>query len=322
METNLTNPAPSPVTAGPSLRNAAAASHDATSPGEPEPRAAAERLAPAMAALAEDEVLRMNLDPTLAVTAILGRWPHLTGLLPAIDALAPNESARIRTLRECALALYHWQSCVLSATDGDDVVGSLVETGIAMRERALADLTALSHRGLVDAAALANYRGTSSFRKVALDLAGLSALIHARWEVIAGRTLLTLEEADALGRHGHALLEALGGRDRTVGPTASTLRQRDRAFTLFRKAYDETRRAVEYLRYHEDDADDFVPQIYVGTRAGGNKPTGAGAPATTANAAAPATSPHAGGGAAASAPTSGLIVPTGHVSSSSPFEDA
>lgn len=43
--------------------------------------------------------------------------------------------------------------------------------------------------------------------------------------------------------------------------------RRQRAFTLFARAYDECRRAATYLRWQEGDADELVPSLYSGRNA-------------------------------------------------------
>ncbi len=46
-------------------------------------------------------------------------------------------------------------------------------------------------------------------------------------------------------------------------PCDATLR-RQRAFSLFVRAYAEVRRGVTYLRHHQDDVDDIMPSLYAG----------------------------------------------------------
>jgi hypothetical protein len=61
------------------------------------------------------------------------------------------------------------------------------------------------------------------------------------------------------------LLVALGAREQpnagAPNPT-DPAEQRVRAYTLFVKAYEETRRAVAYLRWHEGDLDDIMPSLF------------------------------------------------------------
>jgi hypothetical protein len=56
----------------------------------------------------------------------------------------------------------------------------------------------------------------------------------------------------------------LGAGEREVNPAvvAEFSDMRNRMFTLFIEAYDDARRAISYLRWHEGDADDVAPSLY------------------------------------------------------------
>ena len=45
---------------------------------------------------------------------------------------------------------------------------------------------------------------------------------------------------------------------------AESAEQRDRAFTLFIRCYDQIRRAILFLRWEQDDADTIAPSLYPG----------------------------------------------------------
>ncbi len=291
------------------------------SPG-PESRAAAARVAAEMAALDDSEIEQVNVDVTLAVTQLLGHWENLVALDADIAALPGSQVERIRSLRDYALALYHWQSCALFSVASDPELAALVDRGIVLRDRTLADLTALAAHGLVDAASLANYRGTTGYRKVALDLAGLANLVRERWSVLGGRTLLTLEAMDELAMLGEQILAGVGERDRAPATSAAAVRQRDRAFTLFLRGYRAARRALAYLRDEQDDVDRILPSLYPGRRIGRARNATREVEATQAEPARSGTV-----SSTVSAPASTLVVPrepagdsSGPFDTSSPFE--
>ena len=62
---------------------------------------------------------------------------------------------------------------------------------------------------------------------------------------------------------GPALLAALGARTRTDRATAAADARdlRTRAFTLFENAYDQCRRAVNYLRWNHGDVESYTPVL-------------------------------------------------------------
>jgi hypothetical protein len=80
--------------------------------------------------------------------------------------------------------------------------------------------------------------------------------LRAQFAELRGFDLASFDKlrdyALALG-HAHAMYPAAGG-------AAVALRQR--AFTLFATTYDEVRRAVSYLRWHDGDGDDIAPSLF------------------------------------------------------------
>jgi hypothetical protein len=66
-------------------------------------------------------------------------------------------------------------------------------------------------------------------------------------------------------------VRAAGQREQGPAVVVETARIRQQAFTLLVKAYDETRRAVSFLRWREGDADTIAPSLYAG-RGGRGKP--------------------------------------------------
>ncbi|WP_438043097.1 hypothetical protein [Sorangium sp. So ce128] len=96
------------------------------------------------------------------------------------------------------------------------------------------------------------------------DLVALSALFSGSWPEIAGKTAATEAEVRRAGELGPELLAALGVREHGAPGPSEAADRRARAFTLFVDAYDQTRRAVTYLRWKEDDVEAIAPSLYKG----------------------------------------------------------
>lgn len=233
---------------------------------EPESRAAAERIAPEMARMVGAELLQINLDIPASVTQLLGIWPTFKERIPAIAALPNVDVQSIEKLRDYALTLHHWSGAVLYVSPETDALPALIEKGIALRDRTLNDLKSLAGHGVIDSGALTKFRENSGHRKLAQDLAGLSSFVHERWADIQGKCLITLESMDEATRLGDAIMQLVGDRERSPASSAHATLQRDKAYTLFVRAYDEARRAVLFLRWHEEDADSILPSLYKGSR--------------------------------------------------------
>ncbi|WP_437681947.1 hypothetical protein [Sorangium sp. So ce131] len=129
----------------------------------------------------------------------------------------------------------------------------------------MSDAEALARRGLLDAETVAEIRAGQGHIDTANDLVALSALFGASWPEIAGKTAATEEEVKRAGEIGPQLLAALGVREHGKGPgPTEAADKRARAFALLVHAYDQTRRAVAYLRWNEGDAETIAPSLYKG----------------------------------------------------------
>ena len=83
----------------------------------------------------------------------------------------------------------------------------------------------------------------------------LTRLASLRGDILATLADFDIAELDKLETYALALLQA----DINYGLAENT---RDRAFTLFVQAYDQVRRAVQYLRWQHHDANQYAPSLY------------------------------------------------------------
>lgn len=247
-----------------SVAGGAVLPHDAAR--EPEAKQAAERVATELAKLADDAIQQVSLDIPGSVALALGVWTRFQPFVEPISKLPGVDANAVRKLRDYTLALYYWQGNALFASVPTSTAPAMVEKGYALRERTLDDLRALAAHGFIEASMLSGFGGTNSYRKLGQDLQGLSNLVHQRWASIQGRSALTLEAMDELAALGQSIMQAVGDQSRSTAETAEATRMRDKAYTLFVRSYDEARRAMQYLRWHEGDADEILPSLYAGRR--------------------------------------------------------
>jgi hypothetical protein len=233
---------------------------------ETTPAAAAERIAPELAALPDTDVAMPNVDVSASAGLALSAWSTFAPYLPQIARMQDVDAALIQKIPDYAWTLKFWNSAALYETAPSPGLTALAERGYAIRERLLGDLGALAGHGFLEATLLANFAGTSSHQKLSDDLLGLAKLVPERWEVIRGRSAITLEAAAEASDVGAKLAVAVGGRDRTPAAIAHAQKQKLRAYTLFMRAYDEARRAITFLRWHEDDGDTILPSVFTTKR--------------------------------------------------------
>jgi hypothetical protein len=150
-------------------------------------------------------------------------------------------------------------------TPQEDIV-ALNETALKLRETLRSDATALANRGLIDRARLAPFKGEVGYRNVAFELVDWANLLRDCWSQIEGKTALTSDELAAAKKHGERLVRAAGLREQAPSVVAEVARLRQQAMTLLMSAYEEVRRAVTYIRWHEDDSDKVAPSLYANRR--------------------------------------------------------
>ena len=217
------------------------------------------------ATLAASQIVALNVDVLVAVSVVNAALPAIASLRPAIEgAFRTFDLDRFDRLPVYTWALQHAQVRFVAATRPVEPVQALVERGSQLRELLRSDATALAKRGVLDAQQLRRLRGGTGHRSLAFDLQVLAALLGGCWSLIGGKTMVQeaeVEEAEALGDD---LSDAVDGRKRASRVALTATDDRVRAFTLFHRAYVETRRAALFVRWHEGDGGTLVPSIYRG----------------------------------------------------------
>ena len=94
------------------------------------------------------------------------------------------------------------------------------------------------------------------------DLIALAAIHRKNADTMADRTSIKPEELKAGEDLAAKFSEAVGLREQSPQIIAAATRTRQAAYTLFVTSYNEVRAAVQYLRRHEGDADNFIPSLF------------------------------------------------------------
>jgi hypothetical protein len=165
---------------------------------------------------------------------------------------------------------------------------------VHLASRQFADARALGEHGQLNAAPLNDLVGYTSYKNVAFDLNNLTRLFKAAWSSIEGKTQLTKADLQQADKVTLRLAAALAHRDVSPEQVAEASDIRRRMFTLVCATYDEIRRGVSFLRWHQGDVDSIVPSLYAGRgnsnvthkKNGSAKPQDTPAPAPAATAAA------------------------------------
>lgn len=212
----------------------------------------------------EDDLVPINVDISSACALGLGAAELIKSLEADFATLPDFDHDAVAKLRIYALAAIY-ANAVYTDSLNDRSLRALLEQASPLREGLLVAAEALAHRNLLSASRVAEIRSGQGHHDTADDLISLAALFRASWSDLEGKTAVTEEELRQAALLGSQLHAALGAK--RVGAEGRTGSQelwntRHRAFSLFIHAYEECRRGVYYLRWHEGDADQLTPSLY------------------------------------------------------------
>lgn len=244
-------------------------------------RTAFEATAADRAALAEDELVPINADIGAAAHTVLAAVPRVQALEREIAGVPVNH-ARIKSLDAYARAAGHAHAVYAVASAPPEQLQKKYELALNKRAAIRSDVQNLVNHGIVAPDALAGVPNETGYSNVSYDLVSLIAILRTAEERIEGRTITTpedLEEAELLATE---LLEMSARREGKVVVPADIASDRQRAFTLLVRSYDETRRALHFLYWGSDEADRIAPSLYAGRNKKKESPKSDTAPAPAA----------------------------------------
>ena len=178
--------------------------------------------------------------------------------------------ARFETLQDAALALGHAHARYRIEVESKDNVSELVSEAVQLRDTLHADAAALIKRGVIDARATVKLRGGNAYKNIAFDVLGLVEVFLDYLPRLVGKTAVTLSELEHARFVANRIVALAGQREQAFEVAGPAGRLRQQAFVLFIQAYDDARRAVEFIRWHEGDAERIAPSLYAGR---GRRPT-------------------------------------------------
>jgi len=233
----------------------------AARPGIPSEAAIAYRdIEPDLLGLSTDRLRTINLDIPRAIAIAIAAIPRLAELRDAAAELPDYDIGNIDRLGTYALG--SWYAHLLALPEvSSSRVNELLEEARPLREDMLLAAELLAHKNYFDRRSVAAIRAGQGNLDTANDLVALAALFSAAWDAVENRTTVEWPEVERASTLGPEILIALGARDRPVSDGLSPTDLRVRAFTLFINAYEQCRRAANYLRWNQQDADEFAPSL-------------------------------------------------------------
>ncbi|HEU4534375.1 MAG TPA: hypothetical protein VFS00_09665 [Polyangiaceae bacterium] len=247
-----------------------ATSTDATAGVPPEEAARAfERVRPELAATPAAERGRITVAIPVAVSTALGALPNLAARRDELQRAWPAyDVARADRLRDYAYAALYAHFLAARPAKGSRLRDLLAEAA-PLRERLLLTAEVHARYGDLDAERVASIRRGLGHHDTANDLVELAILFRAARAALAGHTPVTDAEIARALELGTQVLDALGRRRVGTEVVAAPRREEEeriKAFWLFFDVYEDSRRAMAHLRWHEGDADQLAPSLFSGRR--------------------------------------------------------
>lgn len=230
--------------------------------------AAYQRRLPEILAVTEQAFVPINVDVHTVVARVLGALSKIRAHEEELLSLPGANRASLEGLEDYARATGEAQLRYEYSLASDPEIQALNEEAVHERETLRTDARALVQRGLLGAETLAGFKGLVGYKNVGFELMGYADVLRNAWPRIAGKTALTLDEIHAAKDLGARLFEAAGRRDVAPADVGETTRIRQQAYSLLFHAYTETRRCIQYLRFHEGDAEDIAPSFFTGRARG------------------------------------------------------
>lgn len=213
-------------------------------------------------ALPPDEVMALNLDPFAVTSTVLGAMQAINALRPAAAKLDGFDITHFDRAPKYALALRHCNTLYLMATTGPKALEQRAQEAYDWREKMRAESNTYVLHGVMNEERLKEYSGQKGYRNVSSDLLIQVAAFKEVWPQIESKSFLKRSQLDQIAELASEIDRLVGLREMTPQSVEQSADDRARAFTLLMRSWNQIRRAVNYLRADEGDADSIAPSLF------------------------------------------------------------
>lgn len=216
-------------------------------------------------AVPADALVPLNLDVSRAGRRGLVVAERVKPLLPELSTMSHLDFAKVDELPTYALALLYAHEQAEAPDERAVPLSDLLAEAVPLRADLLRTAEMLAHFELVSRERVAHIRRGQGHADTAADLLALAILLGEVWPSIENKVVIDRKAVDRAVPLSAKLQQAIGLREADADPLAERTDARHlraQAFALFVRAYDECRRGVSHLRWHEGDAALIVPSLY------------------------------------------------------------
>lgn len=207
-------------------------------------------------------VLGVNVDVVVAAMTVLGVVEHLPAYRPGLVELFGEERVskldRLELLAHATLQAHGRYR----GLDSSIQLGPLAKEATKFRDVLLAEVRQLIARDVLDAGTIGELSGRHGHKNLYLDLLQLIAVFRANESEVADFCAVRSDYLDRAENVAARFAKAVGMKEQATQPAAADLR--NRAFSLLWNTYEELRRLMTCLRWHEGDYDRIAPTFFAG----------------------------------------------------------
>jgi len=223
-------------------------------------------------AVPSKSLVRRNLNIPRAARRGLMVAQRIAPLCAELSAMIHLDHSKVEKLPTYALALLFAHEQVEAAEQAKASLVDLLEKAVPLRADLMKTGDMLAHFGIVSSERMAQIRAGQGHADTADDLLALGLLLGGIWSAIKDKVVVTREQIDLAIPLSAQLHQAIGVREsdeqNPLAEPGGARHVRAQALELFVGAYEECRRGVTHLRWHQGDAGQIVPSLFQGRPAG------------------------------------------------------
>ncbi len=217
-----------------------------------------------LASVPDSDLTPINLDVMNLVTTVTGACHNILALREQLAQLPGFDVAKLDRLPTLAYALGFTHTRYFGALTPVGPVSALAATVARYRDLFVHGIVGLQQRELIPADAMRDFVGGKAFKVAAFETVAAANMLREQPPEVFALAGVTAEELTLGCGFAGELTEQLGVREQVPAGVSSVARERQQAYTLVLRDYDQARRAVTYLRWSQGDADAIAPSLYAG----------------------------------------------------------
>ena len=221
-----------------------------------------EQCKPEFLAASRGTLSALNIDPGLAVRTMLTAVLNAAPYRESIEKLPFCDHDLINKLEPYALGLGYANALLAWQLEGPKPTDALVEELRRTRKVLVTELELVQLRGILPEGSI-KLEGTSSYNAMVQDVRAIATVFLANWGTVGPQIGGQSQHVEDALAAADQLVAALAESNQVEAKTESSQLIRLAAWNVAYRAYRELERVIDYLRFHDGDAQLIVPSLFI-----------------------------------------------------------